>query len=196
MFEVDGSVLGARAWEMDLNHSEENSIEGTTEYSYGMWTRFRYNSAEGKILQKPSYNGLVRLTSNKGFSDCSQLGDRSLATWIGPGHYYFGTHDVNSNICDYSKTIDYGVQLDNKWVYVYFGYKRVTESQGMAVAYLYYQNGGLVQTLNFDVLHRPLTDFIHFQAGSASSSRNDYANFNGQITKVMFGLKEGAFLAD
>ena len=62
-----------------MTDSDETPIAGATEYSFGMWTRFRFNSAEGKVLQKPDWMGVARATTNKLFPDQQKLGDRTLS---------------------------------------------------------------------------------------------------------------------
>jgi hypothetical protein len=62
-----------------------------------MWTRFRFNSISGKLIDKPDWMGLGRLTTNRNNGDLTKLGDRTLGVWIGRGYYHFATYDVNTN---------------------------------------------------------------------------------------------------
>ena len=47
-----------------MNDSDETPINGATEYSFGLWTRFRFNGESSKVLNKPEWMGLARLTTN------------------------------------------------------------------------------------------------------------------------------------
>jgi hypothetical protein len=61
------------------------------------------------------------------------------------------------------QNIDYGLSLDNNWVYVYFCYKKLTESGGNARGYIYYPFEGDVKTVSFDgINHKAITDYAHF----------------------------------
>lgn len=74
------------------------------------------------MLVKPSYLQLARLTTNRDHEDMVKKGDRTLATWIGPGSYHFTTY--TGDVANTFKDIEYGQMLDGHWNYVYFGYKR------------------------------------------------------------------------
>ena len=42
------------------------SFDGMTDYGYGLWTRFVWNG-KSKLINKPSWMGLTRLTVNKNY---------------------------------------------------------------------------------------------------------------------------------
>jgi hypothetical protein len=148
------------------------------------------------VLEKPDFMGVSRLTINENNGDLTNLGDRTLAVFIGRGYYHFATYDLITNDVNVNQNIDYDTFLDNRWVYIYFGYKEKQPNVGSVVGFILYQDK-LVKKTDFPgVLHKRVKDFIHFQVGSANTARNEYANFNGQITQVMFALGKGAAVSD
>lgn len=68
---------------------------------------------DGKVISQPDFMGLSRLTTNDNFGDITNLGDRTLAIWVGRGYYYFTTYDINSRNSDVHVNIDFVKELDN-----------------------------------------------------------------------------------
>jgi protein transport protein SEC24 len=92
--------------------------------------------------------------------------------------------------------VDYDTFLDNRWVYIYFGYKEKSESVGAVSGMLLYTDKLVLKTQFPGVLHKRVGNYIHYQVGSANTERNEYHNFNGQMTQVMFSLNRGAYVSD
>ena len=63
-YEVDANAKEVRPYELEISADDEPKIEDAKEYSFGFWTRFRFNAEIGKVLEKPDYMGLARLTTN------------------------------------------------------------------------------------------------------------------------------------
>lgn len=127
VIDVDQDDNEKKAYEVEIEHGDDTPIHGAKQYGYGMWTRWLYNGYTGKVVQKAPWHGLSRFTVNRGFGDVASHGDRTLAIWIGQGYYHFTTHDTITNRVNYYQNIDYGLELDNNWVYVYFCYKKLNE---------------------------------------------------------------------
>lgn len=53
------------AYEVELKDTDNETLNGIKEYSYAFWSRFLWNSNKGKLLDKPDWMGLARLSSNK-----------------------------------------------------------------------------------------------------------------------------------
>lgn len=123
VFEVDNNARDVRPYELELRNTDETPIEDVKEYSIGMWTRYRFNGEAGKVLEKPDFMGIARMTINENNGDLTNLGDRTLAVFIGRGYYHFTTYDLITNDVNVNQNIDYDTFLDNRWVYIYFGYK-------------------------------------------------------------------------
>ncbi|CAD8059523.1 unnamed protein product [Paramecium sonneborni] len=108
-------------WEVEVNHGSDTRIKGSTEYSYGLWTYFRYNGAI-KISEKKDVLVVGGLSGD---------GSSRLLTLIGEGFYNFQIFDGDTTT---EQQVDYGKYLDAEWIYVYFGYK-----EGKANGYVYWQ---------------------------------------------------------
>jgi hypothetical protein len=76
----------------EIEDSEEHTLNGIMEYGYGFWSKFLYNGP-AKLVDKPEWMGLTRMTTNRNFEDATRPGDRTLAIWIGRGFYHFTTYD-------------------------------------------------------------------------------------------------------
>lgn len=89
---------------------EDDSVNGITEYGYGMWTRFVWNGP-AKLISKPAWMALSRLTLNKDYQrDAGAVGDRALAIWVGTPFYHFTTSTPgNVNVI---QNINYNNMLD------------------------------------------------------------------------------------
>lgn len=85
------------AYEVELEDSDDETLNGVKEYSYGFWSRFLWNSKKGKLLEKPDWMGLARLSSNRAMKDATNPGDRTLAIWVGRGFYHFTTYTKGEN---------------------------------------------------------------------------------------------------
>ncbi len=87
-------------------------INGLTEYGYGLWTRFLWNGNE-KLVTKPDWMGLTRLTLNKDYSgDAKKLGDRTLAIWVGRGFYHFTSYSIDPSNVNIFNNVNYDNLLD------------------------------------------------------------------------------------
>jgi hypothetical protein len=84
-----------------------------------MWTRFVWNG-DVKLLDKPAWMGLTRMTTNRNYKDATSAGDRTLAIWVGAGFYLFTTYTTD-NVNVYAN-VDYGMNLDGQWNFVYYCY--------------------------------------------------------------------------
>jgi hypothetical protein len=63
-------------------------------------------TSPNRLLEKPDYLQMARLTTNKDHEDLAKRGDRTLSTFISKGSYYFATYSgVNPNTY---KEIEYG----------------------------------------------------------------------------------------
>lgn len=113
----------------------DEKISGIMEYGLGMWSRFQYNGAKTKIIEKPKWLGIARLTSNEKYTDAQNFGDRLLAILMGKGYYHFATYNTDPPNMSVSGNIEYSADSESTWVYLYFCYKRFQEQQGSAIAY-------------------------------------------------------------
>jgi len=86
-----------KAYEVELEDTDDSTLNGINEYSYGFWARFLWNSNKGKLLEKPDWMGLARMSTNRALKDATNPGDRTLAIWIGRGFYHFATYTKESN---------------------------------------------------------------------------------------------------
>ena len=62
-------------------------------------------------------------------------GDRVLAVWMAKGFYHFATYNTDPPNMSVSANIPYPADSEGTWVYLYFSYKRLAESEGRAIAY-------------------------------------------------------------
>lgn len=46
-----GSEEEKSSWDVDVEHTDNTKIKGSNEYSYGLWTYFRFNG-KNKVLKK------------------------------------------------------------------------------------------------------------------------------------------------
>ena len=106
--------------------------------------------------------GVARLTINENNADVTNLGDRTLAVFIGRGYYHFATYDLITNDVNVNYNIDYETFLDNRWVYVYFGYKETNEKVGTAIGYLIYSDKLVLKTDFPGVLHKRVGKYIKY----------------------------------
>lgn len=92
-----------------MEDDEESTVNGITEYGYGFWCKFLYNGPS-KVLAKPDWMGLSRLTVNRDYTDLSKPGDRTLAIWVGRGYYHFTTYTTGNN--NAIQNVNYDTFLD------------------------------------------------------------------------------------
>lgn len=138
-----------------MENGEDGSINGITEYGYGFWSRFLWNGETAKLINKPVWMGLSRLSVNRDFSDLSRPGDRCLAIWVGSGYYHFTT--TNGGVTNQISNINYDTFLDGQWIYIHFGYERVDSDHGRAKGIVFFP-GDIPRTTEFpaNVIHQPL----------------------------------------
>ena len=117
-------------------------------------------------LNKPQLMGMSRLTTNKKYHDMQELGDRVLCVFLGRGSYHFTTYNNDPMQTSVSGNIAYPPDSEGKWVYLYYQYKRSTETVGRAVAYVLLDEEVFVNELTQAILHSPLNDYLLFLMGS------------------------------
>jgi hypothetical protein len=71
----------------ELEDSDEFTLNGILEYGIGFWSRFLWNGMKSKLVNKPEWLGLTRVTSNREYSDQRLPGDRVLCILVGRGYY-------------------------------------------------------------------------------------------------------------
>lgn len=99
--------------EIELKEADDNQINGITEYGYGFWSRWLWNGPTSKMVTKPVWTGLSRLTIYENYEgDARSLGDRTLAIWVGAGYYHFTTYGIAPANVNFWNNVDYQVQLD------------------------------------------------------------------------------------
>lgn len=55
------------AIEYELTDTEESTLNGISEYAIGFWSRFLWNGGKSKLVDKPDWMGLTRISMNKDF---------------------------------------------------------------------------------------------------------------------------------
>jgi len=96
------------AVEVELKEGDEHKINGITEYAYGMWTRWLWNGPKSKLVNKPPWTGLARLTLNANYEgDARAYGDRTLAIWVGGGYYHFTTYGLAPESVNFWNNVNY-----------------------------------------------------------------------------------------
>ena len=81
-FELDDTVINE-----ELQDTDEFTLNGITEYGIGFWSRFLWNGMKSKLVNKPEWLGLSRVTTNRDFNDQRAPGDRVLCIMVGRGFY-------------------------------------------------------------------------------------------------------------
>lgn len=135
--------------------------------------------------------GLSRLTTNPDYKDFDSAGDRVLLVLLGNSVHHFATYNTAPHQNNVNGNIPYLVESEAEWTYVYFSYKRLSQTVGHAVAFTSF--GSITSGIQMDVMHLPLGDYLQLTVGHAGKY---YPNFNGQITTVRFNLGPGAFIQD
>jgi hypothetical protein len=97
------------------------SVENQGEYGYGFWCKY-LTAIPKRILNKPAWIQLARLTINRDHKDMSKVGDRTLAIWIGRGYYHFTTYNLNNNVVNNVQNVNYDYSLEGVWNFVYYSY--------------------------------------------------------------------------
>lgn len=105
----------------EFESSPATEFEGQTTYGYGFWCKY-LTAIPKRLVKKPAWLSLVRLTTNKPYADMAALGDRDLAIWIGRGFYHFTTYNLKTNVVNNIQNIDYDLSLEGVWNFIYFGY--------------------------------------------------------------------------
>ncbi len=96
-----------------MTEGDDHKINGITEYGYGMWTRWVWNGPKSKLVNKPPWTALARLTINANYEgDARAYGDRTLAIWVGAGFYHFTTYGLAPESVNFWNNVNYDVQLD------------------------------------------------------------------------------------
>lgn len=91
-----------------MREGDKFKINGLTEYGYGLWTRWAWNSYKGKLITKPTWTALARLTMVENYEgDARAHGDRTLANWVGPGYYHFTSYSLNPANTNHWNNVNY-----------------------------------------------------------------------------------------
>lgn len=106
---------------------------------------------------------------------------------LGLQTYEFSSY--NGKVPFVAGTIRYKVEWESEWVFVYFSYKRISQTSGQAVGYI--AKGNLIEEIKLDVVHFPLNDYLLLTIGDGSPS---YPNFNGQFKGIRLRLGDHAFV--
>lgn len=77
-----------------------------------------------------------RLTLNANYAN-TNMGDRLLAIWQGQGYYHYTTCDEPSKRANVIKNINYPVDIEGVWTYVYYSY---SAAEKKAVGFAKYNN--------------------------------------------------------
>jgi len=78
-----------------------------------MWARWLWNGYKAKLVNKPPWTALCRLTINENYEgDARGLGDRTLANWVGAGYYHFTTYGVAPDNVNLWNNVNYDLALD------------------------------------------------------------------------------------
>ncbi|CAK87360.1 unnamed protein product (macronuclear) [Paramecium tetraurelia] len=180
-------------WMVELNEQSDVKIEGVSSYGYGMWMRFRYYGSS-ILFSQPKWMGLSRLTTNRDYRDADAVGDRVLMILFGKGEdeksqgiFQFSTYTIGQpNIFS---NLQYQMEYESEWVYIYYSYKRISQTQGVAMAYTGRMD--IVDELKIDALHNPINNYAQLTIGHSGKY---YPNFNGQLTGIKFRLGNGAYI--
>lgn len=185
--------------EVELKEGDEHKINGITEYGYGLWTRWLWNGPKAKLVSKPAWTALTRLTINPNYEgDARGLGDRTLAIWVGAGFYHFTTYGTAPESVNFWNNVNYDVQLDGQWNYIYFSYKRFAWDKGRAIGFVAFDGSTIRSTTygELNILHYPIQDYLYFAVGSSGTKLlKNYNRFNGEVSNVVLRFGEGAYLA-
>ena len=103
-----------------------------SEYGFGFWLRWLSRHPVA-VLKRENWHFVARLTTNDQHRDI-QMGDRTLAVFLGTDGYYFFSNDEASKSNPQQK-IDLLPDIEGVWTFVYFNYNRVAKR---AVAFLRY----------------------------------------------------------
>ncbi|CAD8143475.1 unnamed protein product [Paramecium octaurelia] len=174
---------------IEFEQSDKLHLHGVSEYGYGYWVKFQYFASKNTIYSRPQLMGLSRLTSNKDYKDFDHPGDRVLLVLLGKQSYHFGTYDVITKSNNVAGDIPYQVDSESEWTYIYFSFKRISQTQGHAMAFTHYKD--TTSGIQMDVMHSLLNDYLQLTVGNAGKY---YSNFNGQITTIRFNLGPGAYI--
>ncbi|CAD8145403.1 unnamed protein product [Paramecium pentaurelia] len=174
---------------VQFEQSDKLHLHGVSEYGYGFWARFQHYGKKGILYQQPQWMGLARLTTQKDYKDFEQPGDRVLLILQGKGVHHFSTYNVQPQSNNINGNIPYLIESESEWTYIYFSYKRISQTVGHAVAFTSYND--ITAGIQMDVLHNLLQNYLQLTVGHAGKF---YPNFNGQITTVRFNLGPGAFI--
>ncbi|CAD8140464.1 unnamed protein product [Paramecium pentaurelia] len=175
--------------QIEFQQSDKLHLHGVSEYGYGYWVKFQYFANKNTIYSRPPLMGLSRLTSNRDYKDFDAPGDRVLLVLLGKSSYHFGTYDVITKSNNVAGDIPYQIESEGEWTYVYFSFKRISQTQGHAMAFTHYQEN--TSGIQMDVMHSLLNDYLQLIVGNAGKY---YSSFNGQITTIRFNLGPGSYI--
>ncbi|CAD8056652.1 unnamed protein product [Paramecium sonneborni] len=181
---------------LDFNSNQdlqENEIDPTKldinsfEYGYGFWMRFLYN-AESKINSLTNQTlGLSRLGTTQQYKQNNNLGESAISVYLNTNQIQFESYSV---LDKESKQFYINNYLDNEWLYLYTGYKRIYKEQGVFLGCIYSTKGvnKCTQSQN-DIVHFLIDNYLFFSIGSVGSRFQNIKHFNGDIqdTSLYFG---------
>nr|AWX67867.1 carboxy-terminal crystallin fold protein [Philasterides dicentrarchi] len=155
-------------------------FNGAEEYAVWGWAKWT------PVRPRATWHQLFRVTVNEMGKDNANLGDRTLAVWIGNGIIHFTTYTFglkSGRVVNSVKNVKYGNDLDS-WFFIYFGYNWKTfKAQG----FVKFQDRTEV------VVFENHRHFIprYFRVYLAKDPY--YKSFNGQMRGFNFAVGDGAF---
>ncbi|CAD8058815.1 unnamed protein product [Paramecium sonneborni] len=164
-------------------------VDEQTSYSIGMWTKY-YTAIPKRLLQKPDWLHIARLTINQNHKNYENIGDRTLAIFIGRQYYGFFTYNAINNNPNIVQNIRYDDNLEGEWNFIYFSYS--SELQ-LAAGFVMFSKLNKIQRIQFrDIQHKPIENYAKLVIGNEFS----YQGFNGQITNLQLGFGQRYYVHD
>lgn len=88
-----------------------------------------------------------------------------MSVFVGRGYYHFSTYDTVRELPNVYANIDYGLELEGYWTFIYFGYKRFYEIP-RAVGYVYFSRLREVRRIEIpNVRHWLMRNYVRVVAG-------------------------------
>jgi hypothetical protein len=107
------------AWED--GDTPETNIDGLTEYAYGFWFRYLTTYPQ-RLVKKPQWLQLARFSSNEEVEDAKNMGDRTLAVFIGAGFYHFTTYNLVGPKVNVFQNVPYDNHLEGVWSFIHYSF--------------------------------------------------------------------------
>ncbi|CAD8137393.1 unnamed protein product [Paramecium octaurelia] len=161
--------------EIDPSHFQTNSFE----YGYGFWMRFLYNSPSKIDSLTNQTLGLSRFGTTQQYKQNNNLGESTLSVYIQNNRIQFESYSV---LDKQQKQFYIKTHLDNEWLYLYTGYKRIYKEQGVFLGCIYNIKGvNKCTNSQNDIVHYLIDNYLFFSIGSIGSRFQDIKHFNGDI---------------